>query len=133
MVKNNCCWPLTRMFPNKVAHSGRAKSEKPHPSIIGMEPFLTLTGCSNFKCGLALLPVFVKMAATEHSLLHMSAAAVMVCRKDAGGKKSEQHLNRPQPKPSLAQSAVWCVHQQILQPPTSVQELTINLPRNPCL
>ena len=33
-------------------------------------------------------------------------------RKDAVGRKSEQHPNHPQPKPSSVQSAVGCVHRE---------------------
>ena len=32
--------------------------------------------------------------------------------KNAGGRKSEQHPNHPQPKPSSVQSAVGCAHQE---------------------
>ena len=49
----------------------------------------------------------------------------------AGGKKSEQHPYHPHPKPSSVHSAVGgvCIKNRTLQPPTSVQELTINLPQ----
>ena len=33
-------------------------------------------------------------------------------RKNAGGRKSEQQTNHPEPKPSSVQSAVECAHQE---------------------
>ena len=56
-------------------------------------------------------------------------------RKNAGGWKGEQHPYHPYPKPSSVQSAVRGGHPESvsLQPPTSLQELTINLPNNPRL
>ena len=33
-------------------------------------------------------------------------------KKNAGGRKSEQHPNHPQSMPLFVQSAVWCAHQK---------------------
>ena len=52
-------------------------------------------------------------------------------KKKAGGRKSEQHLYHPHPKPSSVQSAVRvCIKNRSLQPPQSLQKLTTNLPNN---
>ena len=48
-------------------------------------------------------------------------------KKNAGGRKSEQHPYHPHPKPSSVQSAVA---DRSLQPPESMQELTVILPNN---
>ena len=45
-------------------------------------------------------------------------------RKNAGGRKSEQHPNHPQPKPSPVQSAVGCAHQESDSTATSVRART---------
>ena len=55
-------------------------------------------------------------------------------RKNAGGRKSEQHPYHPYPKPSSVQSAEGVrIKNRSLKPPTSIQELTTNLPNNPRL
>ena len=40
-------------------------------------------------------------------------------RKDAGGRKNEQHPNHPLPNPSPPQSAVGCAHQEADFPTTN--------------
>ena len=54
-------------------------------------------------------------------------------RKNAGGRKSEQHPNHPQPEPSSVPSAVGGTHQEsdstVCNEHTII--LTINLPPNP--
>ena len=40
-------------------------------------------------------------------------------RKVAGGRKSVQHPNHPQPKPSSVQSAVGCAHQESVSTATN--------------
>ena len=55
-------------------------------------------------------------------------------RKNAGGRKSEQHPYHPRPKPFVCPKCSKpgvCIKNQSLQLPTSMQELTINLPPNP--
>ena len=55
-------------------------------------------------------------------------------RKNAGGKKGKQHPYHPHPKPLSVQSAVEGVYQELVsKPPTTVHELTTNLPQNPGL
>ena len=49
-------------------------------------------------------------------------------RKDAGGRKSEQHSNNPQPKPSSLQSAVGCAHQDSDSTATSERARTDHQP-----
>ena len=56
-------------------------------------------------------------------------------RKDAGGRKTEQHPNHPQPKLSSVQSAVGCALQEsdFQQLLTRMQELAINPPKKKIL
>ena len=61
-------------------------------------------------------------------------------RKNAGGRKSEQHPSHPPSEPSSVQSAVGGALQEPdstatndLQPPTSMRELTTILPQTPRL
>ena len=46
------------------------------------------------------------------SLRHRGMNLIKLQRKDAGGWKSEQHTNCPQPKPSSVQSVIRSVHQE---------------------
>ena len=55
-------------------------------------------------------------------------------KKNAGGRKSEQNPNYPQPKPSSVQSAAGCAHLESDSTAIiDVQELTIILSKNPRL
>ena len=48
----------------------------------------------------------------ENPVVRSRQSGIKPQRKNAGGRKSEQHLNHPQPKPSSVQSAVGCAHQE---------------------
>ena len=48
---------------------------------------------------------------------------------DAGGRKNEQHPNHPLPKSAPVQNAAGVCASLKIQPPTSMQKLTISLPK----
>ena len=48
----------------------------------------------------------------EKPVVSSRQRAMKLQRKDAGGRKSEQHPSHPHPKPSSVQGAVECVHQK---------------------
>ena len=52
-------------------------------------------------------------------LLHFTISSIMPQRKNAGGRKSEQHPYHPHPKPSSVQSAVGGVHWESVSTATS--------------
>ena len=55
-------------------------------------------------------------------------------RKNAGGRKSEQHPYHPHPKPSSVQSAVGGAHQESVSTATNEHlRIHINLPNKPRL
>ena len=49
-------------------------------------------------------------------------------RKDAGGRKSEQHPYHPHPKPSSVQSAAGCAHQETVSTATNERARTDHRP-----